>query len=109
MILDCDWLAVLLAACALPCIAPFARRYLELDEHTGTLVVWNQRPPESLVYKIEDFCVQWKSVSQRSAHTLILRCESSLDFAHIAISIGAAAKSDVGPLRWLQFGQSISN
>eukprot|EP00434_Breviolum_minutum_P037220 symbB.v1.2.032996.t1/scaffold4036.1/size45792/2 len=29
-------------------------RYLELDEHTGTLVVWNQRPPESLVYKIEE-------------------------------------------------------
>eukprot|EP00435_Cladocopium_sp_Y103_P001769 s5134_g1.t1 len=21
------------------------RRYLELDEHTGTLVIWNQRPP----------------------------------------------------------------
>lgn len=102
MILDCDWLAVLLAAYALPCIAPFARRYLELDEHTGTLVVWNQRPPESLVYKIEDFCVQWKSVSQRSAHTLILRLT-------LRISIGAAAKSDVVPLRWLQFGQSISN
>lgn len=30
------------------------RRYLELDEHTGTLVIWNQRPPLSLVYKIEE-------------------------------------------------------
>ena len=30
-----------------------ARRWVELDEHTGILVIWTQRPPKGLVYKIE--------------------------------------------------------
>ncbi|CAE7214447.1 unnamed protein product [Symbiodinium sp. CCMP2592] len=30
------------------------RRWVELDEHTGVLVIWTQRPPKGLVYKIEE-------------------------------------------------------
>ncbi|CAJ1447719.1 unnamed protein product, partial [Effrenium voratum] len=30
------------------------RRWVELDEHTEILVIWTQKPPPSLVYKIEE-------------------------------------------------------
>ena len=29
------------------------RRWVELDEHTGVLVILTQRPPKGLVYNIE--------------------------------------------------------
>mmetsp|Transcript_16802 Transcript_16802/g.39890 ORF Transcript_16802/g.39890 Transcript_16802/m.39890 type:complete len:195 (-) Transcript_16802:82-666(-) len=42
------------------------RRFVELDEHTGMLVLWTHRPPKNLVYKIEELHArrQWSLCGQ---------------------------------------------
>lgn len=60
---------------AVPCV----RRYLELDEHTGTLVIWNQRPPLSLVYKIEDWAAADSQVGQELRTWIVKWCWMTLD------------------------------
>ena len=45
------------------------RRWVELDEHTGILVIWTQRPPKGLVYKIE---VRWEECKQGSRASMIV-------------------------------------
>ena len=57
----------------------FVRRYLELDEHTGTLVIWNQRPPLSLVYKIEDWAAADSQVGQELRTWIVKWCWMTLD------------------------------